>query len=507
MILEQFPFLVHSAPVLIIVIPLMFALLTPIIGLIKREWTFPWMLLALLLATLFSVTALQDVMRNGVIHYRMGSWEPPWGIEYVVDHLNGLMLVLVSATALLVAVYGKKSVEQELPGKEVYFRCIFLLQVTGFLGIVVTGDAFNLYVFLEIASLAGYALIAIGEDGAPFASFRYVIMGTVGACFYLLAIGYLYIVTGSLNMADLARLLPPLYGSKVVLTAFAFFMVGVAIKMALFPLHVWLPDAYTKAPSAVSALVAPLMTKVSVYVMIRILFSVFAPSFSINFIPAMKILLTAGIIAVFVGAILALAQKDFKRMLCYIIVAEVGYMVGGVGLANTTALRGAVLHIANDVVMTAGLFAVAGILTYKMREHRLDDFKDFFKRMPFTMAAFVTIALSIIGVPPTGGFFSKWYLLQGALQEGCWIFVAALLFSSLVNIVLFFRIFEIGYGFHSDHGDHGHGAAGGGEAAAIREAPLSMLLPLMIAAAAIVLLGFYNQALIGKIIQYAVPVL
>jgi len=271
MILEQFPFLVHSSPVLIVVVPLMFALLTPVIGLIRRDWTFPWMILALILSTVFSVEALRDVMLNGVIRYRMGSWAPPWGIEYVIDHLNGLMLVLVSGTSLLVAVYGNRSVEQELPGKEVYFRCLFLLQVTGFLGIVATGDAFNLYVFLEIASIAGYALIAAGEDGAAFASFRYVIMGTVGACFYLLSVGYLYIVTGSLNMADLARLLPPLYGSKVVLTAFAFFMVGIAVKMALFPLHLWLPDAYTKAPSAVSALVAPLMTKVSIYVMIRIM--------------------------------------------------------------------------------------------------------------------------------------------------------------------------------------------------------------------------------------------
>jgi len=504
MILEQFPFIVHSSPVLIIVVPLMFALLTPVVGLIRREWTFPWMILALVFATLFSVTALQDVMRNGVVHYRMGNWAPPWGIEYVVDYLNGLMLVLVSGTSLLVAVYGKKSVEQELPGKEVYFRCIFLLQVTGFLGIVVTGDAFNLYVFLEIASLAGYALIAAGEEGAPFASFRYVIMGTVGACFYLLAIGYLYIVTGSLNMADLARLLPPLYGSKVVLTAFAFFMVGIAIKMALFPLHVWLPDAYTKAPSAVSALVAPLMTKVSIYVMIRIMFTVFQPYFSIEFLPITKIMLVAGIVAIFAGAVMALAQKDFKRMLCYIIVAEVGYMVGGVGLANTVALRGTVLHIANDVVMTTGLFAVAGIIAYKMREHRLSDFKDLFKSMPVTMAAFVVIALSIIGVPPTGGFFSKWYLIQGALQAGSWLFVVALLSSSLINIVLFFRIFEIGYGFHSAHGHHGEG---GEEVVAVREAPLSMLLPLIVTAAAIVILGFYNQAIIGNIIQYAVPVL
>ncbi|MBN2255563.1 MAG: monovalent cation/H+ antiporter subunit D family protein, partial [Deltaproteobacteria bacterium] len=342
----------QQAPILIVVIPLMCALLSPLVGRIRRSFSYPWAVLTLAASAVCAIITLVRVIREGVIHYYLGGWTPPWGIEYVVDHLNAMMLVLVSVTALIVAIYSKKSVEQELPDKLVYFYTIFLLQVTGFLGIVITGDVFNLYVFLEIASLAGYALIAIGEEDAPLASFRYIILGTVGACFYLLAVGYLYAVTGSLNMADLANLLPSLYGSKVVLVAFAFFMVGLALKMALFPLHVWLPDAYTKAPSAASALIAPLMTKVAVYVMLRILFTVFQPSFSMIVLPATKIMLWAGIIAIFAGAIMALAQVDFKRMLCYIVVAEVGYMVGGVGVANAVAIKGTILHILNDVVMT-----------------------------------------------------------------------------------------------------------------------------------------------------------
>jgi len=493
--------MIEQSPVFIVVIPLIFACITPLIGWWKEELCYPWVIMALALSAFFSVITLNTVINTGVVHYYLGNWLPPWGIEYVIDYLNAPMPVLVSVIALLVAIYSRRSIEQEIPDKTVYFYTIFLLQVTGFLGIVITGDMFNLYVFLEIASLTGYALIAVGEEGAPLASFRYVIMGTIGASFYLLGVGYLYMATGSLNMADLAQLLPGLYGSRVVLVAFAFFMVGIAIKMALFPLHVWLPDAYTKAPSVTSALLAPLMTKVSIYVMIRILFTVFSPDFSVLRTHAADIMVWTGIVAIFAGAVMALAQTDFKRMLCYIIVAEVGYMVGGVGLANSVAMKGAILHIINDAVMTLGVFAVAGIVCYRMKSHNISDFKALFKKMPFTMAAFVVAALSMIGVPPTCGFFSKWYLIQGAVIAGSWTFVVALLVSSLINVILFFRIFEIGYVFHEGHEIQAHGD----ETSVIEEAPLSMLVPTMTVAAGIILIGLYNQPILTSVIRFAVP--
>jgi len=486
-------------PVLIIIIPLLSALITPLLGWWRENLCYPWVIFSLVLCMFCSIFVLGRVIDAGVIHYYLGSWLPPMGIEYVIDHLNALMLVIISVTALIVAVYSKKSIIQEIEGSIVYFYTVFLLQVTGFLGIVITGDLFNLYVFLEITSLTGYALIAAGEDGAPFATFRYIVLGTIGACFYLLGVGYLYISTGSLNIADLARLLPDLYGSKVILVAFAFFFVGIAIKMALFPLHVWLPDAYTKAPSAASALIAPLMTKISVYVMLRIMFTVFKPSLSIDMLPVTDIMIWLGIAAIVAGAVMALAQTDFKRMFCYIVVAEIGYMMGGMGIANSVAIKGVILHILNDAIMTLGMFTVAGIVYYQTKAHNLTDFKDLFKKMPYTMAAFVVTALSIIGVPPTCGFFSKWYLIQGAISAGCWAFVAALLLSSLINIILFFRIFEIGYGFSETHG-HGHG-----HEVLVSEAPMSMLIPTIITALGIILIGIYNQPIVNNVIQFAVP--
>jgi len=494
--------MIAQIPILIIVIPLISSLFCPLIGLWRRGLSYFWAVFSLSLCALASINTLLTVIDSGTIHYRLGGWAPPFGIEYVVDHLNAMMLVIVSVISLMVAVYSKRSVEQELPEKAVYFYTVFLLQVTGFLGIVITGDLFNLYVFLEIGSLAGYALIAIGEDGAPLATFRYIVMGTIGACFYLLGVGYIYISTGSLNMADVQQLLPQLYDSKVILTAIAFLLAGLAVKMALFPVHVWLPDAYTKAPSATSALIAPLMTKISLYVMIRILFTVFQPHLSIELLPVTDIMVWAGFVAILAGGIMALAQTDFKRMLCYVVVAEVGYIVGGVGLANTIAIKGAVLHILNDAVMTVGLFTVAGIIMYKTKSHDISDFHGLFKKMPFTMFAFMVGALSIIGVPPTCGFFSKWYLIQGAVIANHWAFLIALLLSSLISVVLFFRVIEIGYVFQASHGGHAHST---GQAATIDEAPLSMLIPTIAIALGIILIGVYNQAVLSNIVAFAVP--
>lgn len=487
-------------PILLIVVPLITAFFIPITGWWRRDLCYPLVVVTLSVSVLLSSFLLHMVGDQGTIHYHLGSWAPPWGIEYVIDHLNAFMAVIVSAISLLVAISSRRSVEQELPEKTVYFYCLFLLQVTGLLGIVVTGDMFNLYVFLEIASLAGYALISIGEDGAPFASFNYMIYGTIGACFYLLSVGYLYVVTGSLNMADLSRILPDLYHSKVVLIAFAFFIVGVSLKMALFPLHVWLPDAYTYAPSSVSALVAPLMTKVGAYVLIRIVFTVFKPSFSIEVIPATVILSWMGAIAILFGCILALGQADLKRMLAYVLIAEVGYIVLGVGLANKAGLTGAILHILNDALMMACLFLVVGAILYKVGLRNIHQFKYLHRKMPITMGAFTVTALSVIGIPPTCGFFSKWYLVLGAIDANRWFFAAILLASSLLNAILFFRVIENVYFEPVD-------AQSGGDHVDVSmdEAPLSMLIPILVVTAGILSLGILSGKIVTSIIQFAVP--
>jgi multicomponent Na+:H+ antiporter subunit D len=495
--------MVQQLPVIIVVAPLVTSFFIVFAGWWYKRLAYPLAVTAMSICALSAVGILDSVIFNGTISYRLGGWKPPWGIEYRIDHLNAVMLVLVSVLSLLTTVHAQKSVERELPEKTTLFWCLFILMITGLLGICITGDLFNLFVLLEVASLSGYALISMGEKKAVYASFRYVIIGTIGASFYLLGVAYLYIATGSLNMVDLSKLLPQLYQSKTVLVGFAFILIGLSIKMALFPLHGWLPDAYTYAPSAVSAAVAPMVTKVMVYVIIRVMFTVFNADYLISIHRVTDVMIWIGTLAIFFGAVMALSQSDYKRMLSYVIIAEIGYIIGGIGVASATALKGAIFHIVNDAMMMACLFLVAGLVMYKIRGHRIDDFKGIFRTMPITAVVFTVGALAIIGVPPTCGFFSKWYLLLGGINAGQWAFVAALLVSTLINVALFFRIFDRGLYIHALPNITTE--KGARDTLHTREAPLSMLMPAVVLALAILLVGIFNQVVVNKVIHFAVP--
>jgi multicomponent Na+:H+ antiporter subunit D len=227
-----------------VVAPLFASIIIPIVGWRAKKICYPLTILAVLISLFASLITVKTVLNHGPVQYYLSGWKPPMGIEFYVDHLNAFIAVVVTFISFLGVIFSKTNVENDLPGKEGAFYSLFLLLITGLLGIVLTGDMFNLFVFLEVASLSSYALIAMGEKGAMYASFRYLLIGTVGASWYLLGVGYLYIVTGSLNMANLSELLPALYQSKAILVGFAFILFGIGIKMALFPLHAWLPDAY-----------------------------------------------------------------------------------------------------------------------------------------------------------------------------------------------------------------------------------------------------------------------
>jgi len=490
----------QQLPALLIIAPFLSALIISIAGWVNKRLCFPIAVVGLSIAAWSSVGLLLRVLDEGLVLYRLGGWDPPMGIAYYVDHLNGLVLTVVSIVALLNLIASKKTIEQDFPEKIGPFYTLYVLMVTGLLGIVVTGDAFNLYVLLEIAALTGYGLLAMGEDRAPLATLNYLYMGTIGACFYLLGVGYLYVVTGSLNMVDIARILPALYQSKAVLAAFMICMIGVWLKMAFFPLHAWLPNAYTYAPSAASSLIAPLVTKVMIYVMIRLILTVFTPKYVFSTLTVSEPIVWLAVIAIVMGAIFALSERNLKKMLTYVIIAEVGYMVGGAWLGNRAGMTGAILHIANDALMTLCVFLVVGNIVYKVKGYAFEDLKGLFRKMPFTMGAFVIGALSIIGVPPTCGFFSKWYLISGAIQAGHYGFMVALLFSSLVNVVLFFRVIEIAY-YEPFAEHHGHNSL----PEQMAEAPLMMLVPLLIVAAGLVLVGMYTSDIVNHIIQFAIP--
>ncbi|MEM8953527.1 MAG: monovalent cation/H+ antiporter subunit D family protein [Verrucomicrobiota bacterium] len=495
--------MVEQLPAIVVLTPMVAALLVTLLGLRRRAWCFPVVIVGLG-ATLAAATGLLvRVYRDGPVDYFMGGWEVPLGIgiQLRVDGLNALVLMTVAVVALIVGVYSfRREEDVKVPAKTVPFYTLFLLLVTGLCGITITADAFNLFVLLEVTSLTGYGLVAMGSSKrGKVAAFNYVIMGTIGASFILLGTGYLYIQTGTLNMEGIREVIEAqdLFGSTTIVVAFILMMVGVFIKMAFFPLYGWLPNAYSYCPSTTSCILAPLMTKVSIYIMIRFMLGIFGAEYVFQ-AHATAIVVWLAVLAVLAGSLLALAQVEIKKMLCYLIVAEVGYMVGGAWLANHWGMVGALYHIVSDAIMTLCLFLGASILWSRLKARRIDDLSGAFRKMPWTMSAFVLGGLAMIGVPPTSGFFSKWYLIRGGMEAGRWEYVVVLLVSSLVNAILFFRIIEIAYFGKEPAESHG-GAHGEGDVEERVAAPRVRLVALWAAAILVVLVGVFNGELVSFI--------
>lgn len=502
--------MMDQAPILIIIIPLFASLFLTLVGPLGPRFAYGLLIAALAGSLGCSLLSLGLVLDgNQAVHYRLGDWPPPLGIELVIDHLSGVVLVLIAGCALLTAIYSLRTAEQDNPDRLHHYYALFCLLVTGLLGMTASGDVFNIYVLLEISALSSYGLLARGRGPAYFATFKYLIVGTIGACFYLLGVGYLYIMTGSLNIADLAAILsqPELQESVSVRIGFSLIILGVWIKMALFPLHAWMPNAYSKAGTTTACLIAPLMTKVSVYIMLRVMFTLFSADYVFSAIVWSPYVIYLASAAAVIGMIAALAQKDLRKMLTFIIVAEIGYMTGGAWIATASGFIGATYHILADGLMTLCLFMAVGAIIYRTGETSKAAMRNIFQKMPITAVIFMIGAASIIGVPPTCGFFSKWYLIQGAAEAEAWVFVAALLIASLVSAIIFFRLLEIAFFGDLDttgaSGDHGHTH---GTVATIRaEAPLSMLIPMVITAASVIILGLYTKEVVNYFISWSVP--
>lgn len=494
---------VQHIPVLVPLVLLLGAMLAGGLSVRRTSLAYPAALTSVLCALTLAIVGLYYVMVGETIRYAIGGWLPPIGIEYVLDPLSGFMLVVILFVAAVVLVHARVPVEREIPGRRALFYAVALLLLTGFSGIVLTGDLFNLYVFLEISSLASYALIAVGEQPAPVAAFRYLVVGTMGASFYLLGIGFLYIMTGSLNIGDLASILPTIGSHPTIIIALALVVVGLAIKMALFPLHGWQPDAYTYAPSAGTALLAPIGAKVGAYVLIRMLFFVFEPSFVSRSLPVAEIVGWLSMGGILFGSILAMAQKELKRMLAYSSIAQIGYIGLGIGLANPMGFVGAILHVLNHAFMKGGLFLVAGNLRLRLGHSTIPSFDDTLRTtMPWTMAAFTVFALSMIGIPPLAGFFSKWYLVLGALDKGSWMGVAVILLSSLLNAVYFFRVLEKIYLRHPSAAELPDPEF---HLLQRNEAPPSMMIPTILLAVSLIVLGVLNALIVSDAIARMLP--
>ena len=280
-------------------------------------------------------------------------------------------------------------------------------------------------------------------------------------------------------MAHLFELIPPIYFTKSILVGFIFINLGLFIKMALFPVHSWMPNVYTKAPISTTCLLAPLGTKLTIYILLRFYFDVFTPEYVFEVLNIQNFMVWLSTIAIIVGSLYAIFHTNYRKIIAFIVVAEIGYIVGGVWTGHPDSLMAAIYHIVADSLMTLSLFMIGGMVLFYIKSEKVSDCGNIFKRLPFTAIALIVVFASIVGIPPTSGFFSKMYLIKGAFQMGYFQFIVALLFSSLASLFIFFRIFE-SYFYSKDDAM--------GISTRIKESRL-FVIPLVSVSAGIILLG------------------
>jgi len=427
-----------------------------------------------------------EVARGGPLSHALGTYQPPIGIELVADELSVAVLALVAAVALATLVFARVAGPR---GNSFYSA--YLLLVGGLAGLTLTGDLFNMFVFLEIVGISTYALIAADRSGASaYASLKYLVVGTVGASLYLLGVGYAFLATGTLNMLDMqAQIVAQAsYADPLIRASYALIVAGLGLKIAVFPVHAWQPDAYQRAPDSVTTVVAALVSTVSAYALIRVSYTVFTVDFlAANDAITTGMLVVAGT-SILAGSVLAAMQSDLKRMFAYSSVAQFGMIVAAVALANETALLGGIVHLVGHGLLKFGLFLGIGLLALGYGARELDDLASAARSAPYTSGAVALLGLGLVGIPPSIGFLGKWYIGVGAVESSmaggdpAGVGIAVVIFiSTLFTLSYVARVIERFYfagaglsGGHGDDGDdHAGVAADGGHESATGDALLA----------------------------------
>ena len=492
--------LTHGAA-LIVVVPLIMGAILAVMPSARLAWGLVLIVSLICAATGFVLVV--QVYGGDQITYAMGGWDPPHGIGYVIDQLSAPILFMISAMAVICALYGYRAVQAEVePKKRAPFYAAFLVCLAGLLGMVATGDAFNVFVFLEVSSISTYVLVGMGasrDRRALTASFNYLILGSIGATFFVIGLGFLYMETGTLNMQDMGRILRELDGgSRVAQVAFAFIVIGLGLKLAMFPLHLWLPGAYAHSPTFVTAFLASTATKAALYLLLRFIFTVFDVSFDYEGPVILPFLAGFGILGMLLASLQAIFQTDARRTLAYSSVAQVGYMLLGIGLGTAAGLAAGYIHLLNHAIIKGGLFIALGAFWYRFGITRVSDFSGLGKTMPWTMAAFTISGLSLIGVPFTAGFVSKVNLVIAAWQSGWYWAVGVIVIASVMAIIYIGNILRIAYfGQPPIVGDH---------VVEKNEAPWLMLIPMWILALLSIAIGI-NSDILTQIADGAANVL
>jgi len=460
-------------PALVVMLPLVAAPLCVIFR--SARFAYALTLLTSLLVTYCAYMMLGDVVGQPAIRYAVGGWEAPTGIEFYIDTLSAAMVLLVSGISTMALIYAYHSVNKFVETDRHYlFYAAWLLCMTGLIGMVITGDAFNVFVFLEISSLSTYMLIAFGDN-------RRALMASFG-------IGFLYAATGSLNMIDLSTRIAASDSPRAVLVAFSFLTIGMMIKAAVFPLHGWLANAYQTAPTAVTVFLAGTATKVSLYVLLRFFFSIFGTEYSFGQMLLSSVLLPAAVAGFLVMSLVAVFQTDLRRMLAYSSVAQIGYIVAGISLVSEAGVTAGIVHMINHAMVKSALFMAVGCIIYRVGHCHAPSLEQLIKQMPLTVVAFIIAGLALVGVPLTVGFVSKFTLIGAAMERGWWLMAALGLVSSLMAVVYIGRVIEVML-FRR--------ARVAAPEVELHEAPLMMLLPMYLLVGASVYFGLYGERMLG----------
>lgn len=425
------------APVALVIIPLTAAFLLPLFG--RRRLVTCTLIILAALGQIVAGLHLVLAARAGPVTACIGGWHPSIGIALYADFLSA-SLALLTAIGMAIAL----SYARAYPGirDERFYPLTFLL-CAGLQGTFLTGDLFNLFVFTEITSVASYILTALQGDAKGLeGGFKYLVFGSVSSLFILLGVILLYGAGGELNLAHLGGQIWT-FPREVSRVSIALLYLGYGLKMAAVPLHVWLPDAHSSAPSPVSALLSGLVVKAGAYVIMRLSFTVL--DLERNLPHGLRLLLLCGLISIVAGHLLALAQQNLKRMLAYSTVAQMGYIMTGIGLGSLDAAAGAIYHIFGHFFMKAGLFFFAGIIEQNLKERSVGAIRGLAKLSPFTALGFSLNSVAIMGIPPFAGFMSKWVIssaaielgfLPGAGVVGLGTFLSALYYFQLITLAL-----------------------------------------------------------------------
>jgi multicomponent Na+:H+ antiporter subunit D len=435
--------MIEQLPIINLILLLTTALAIPLFKKRSINTTTILGFVVLVLVLISSIILLNHVNVNGPFVYRFGNYSNVFGIEFLINSFSAFFTLFIVALVLIIFVYSTGDATEGVAKKE-YGRCYILLFILIFslFGIIYTNDLFNTYVFMEISAITTCSIISIKRKKENYtAAFRYVILNEVGSLSYLFGVALLYMITGYTNIDLVSQSLQTvsnLYQANIM-TAIGFMVVGIGIKAAIFPFHVWLPDAHSTAPSSSSAILSAIVIKAYILVLVKVLFRVFGIDILDEFsIPL--IITIIGATGMIMGSVFAIAQKDVKRMLGYSSVAQIGYIVLGLGLMSVLGMKAAFFHIISHGLMKAALFLTVGVVIFHRKIRNVDDFKGLGYQMPITMVVFSIAALGMIGIPITSGFISKFNLGLAVLDSGQTIFIVVIILSGLLNAIYYLPI-------------------------------------------------------------------